>query len=1538
MKLKAAAAAVLSLFFAQASAAQKTEGDITVLGDAADYSSVSGGQSHADGKAVQGGLAGAAHGISGFADMTTNILLESGFYSMLVSSAATLDYAAQGVSSYTLAWTEQGGPYPANPPGTTYRLFVSTWAEADPYMVTYSTDEHGYPVESLAPNTSYYNFLLANYMEGDYSSYAYSTAVTLAAVPSTGAFTLTDAGHSTLGLTFASSGNPPPLLEDAWQTAGQPAGTLPAPRTGAAAVVYGSHVYVSGGFDGVYYSSAVFRAEVNPDGSLGAWGLAGFMPAGLYGHQAVAARGRLYILGGSAFGAARDEVWSADISSAGALGAWEKEPALDDPVYFHAAAQSGSRIYVAGGYMPGAGVLSSLSYAVIGPDGALSGWEPVEPMPAPRYGHSLTALEGRLLLAGGRDGASARAETWTYSPAADDWTAYPPLPAPRYGHAAAAVENRLYVFGGNNGYAPQRHVFHSSVPAAGTAPWTAGTPIPEARQFSAAALTGPRLHLFGGSPASAASDSVYSARVLGAEYLAEVAENSVFTVGLKSSVWSGAPSFVFSEMKPGTQYFYRARARNWAGAATAYSQAGSTYTYAAVPGTAAWTNVWVSSATANWTANGNPAGSDYNLVYSSYPDYSYPNSFSVAAGLSTELIGLEQSTTYYVKVRLKDAALLSRYAELPPVRTGFDPALDISSPTIDNKQGDIPGWRSTNTFLCDVDFADVGAAGLDRIELRISTQAADPTSFVGEWTPAITAINQDSYAADWRLTQQVWETMLDGASNYVSVRAYDRSGNRGELLEAFMVRKDSTPPAIAVGYAAPLAWQIDYPGDVTPLDFGDPLSGLARVQYSVSASKNFADGAVIPWTDIPGLTPGTSWYRPTLTYSFNALANATSNYFSFRAIDVAGSTRTLTDAFGIAKNVSGPIVDISTPTALFLSTFTLVAGNTAETNAHQVKGTEVSIRDLTSLLYYNAGAFLSGSRAWQDAQDFPSSYTIVFQNLPLISGRQYQVVARSSDAAGDYSQLFATHTFTFDADAPSAVVLYPADGSTAASVTAISGTAADPQSGITSVDAALRRLSDGKWWKNSVSEWDAVPEPLQAGTTPYWTWNFQPYLRDSLVHGASYYVTVRASDLAVPVNTGAFHASGSTFTYADATPPPPTTGLAAVPGAFSGAVNLSWRSAGDNAAGGYLQEGLYKIAYSTYTGAPASTAAAQVTITTASVTAGSTRYWTLTGLDPAAVYYFTLWTADDAQNWSAVSNEASALSGAPDSGALTGSVTDAAAQPLTGVLVEARSPAGALEGSDHTDAFGAYSIPGVNSLYVTIRAVWTAQDIESSVAKENVPNGSSNVNFSLSVSYQLASILGVIPSNYLPAYSGARPASARYTTRETRASSGAEPFVELYSRGRRIGAAYTDAAGSFEIPNLLPGTYSLRVFNGSEFSRLETVKLGPGERLVFSPQWDLLNKAGVFAYPNPASTEVHFHFSPSAVSFEAEVQIFDISGRLVRTLDAHAPDLAQLGGRRLTWDLVRDGAAPGVYLYVLRVKDVSTGRAEKVVKKFAVVR
>ena len=1015
---------------------------MTVLGDAADYSSASSGQ-EAPGYVIDGALAGVAYSTSG----AGNIGLESGFYSRLVVAPLGFDYSPQ-VSSYTLVW-----PAPANPSGTIYNLFVSTWAQADPYMVYYSTDAAGYPVEALAPNTSFYNFAIANYMEGDYSAPLSTTAVTLAAAPSTGAFTLADAGHDTLELSFAGFENSPPIPALDWSLSS----SAEKPRYGQASVFYGTHVFVSGGFDGIYFSSAVFRSSVSKNGSAGALSPAGFMPVGLYGHQMLAARGRLYVLGGYSASGSRREVWSADISSVGALGKWEAETQLPQPMYFHAAALVGARIYVTGGYKSGSGVLAGFDYADIGDDGALGGWLSAGAMPDARYAHSMTLLPGRLMLAGGKDGASARSEAWSCLidpvsiaayPAA--CTPYTPLPAPRYGHKALSSANRIYIIGGNNGSAAQAQVFITSVPALGSSHWESASPLPQPRQFAVAETLGSRLWVYGGSDGAAASDSIFSAALRGTEYLLEVALDEFFASGVKSSAWAGSPAAGFAELEPSTRYYFRSKARNWSGVETAYSPVGSTITYAAIPGTATWTDVWVDSATANWLPNGNPGGYNYELLSSTSQDF---NTFvsSLTLGNSVTFLDLQQSTTYYARIRVFDAfGRSSRFAELPPARTTFDPALDISSPTIDDQQGDFTDWKGTNTFLCDVNFADTGASGLSKFQLRISTALGDANSVVSIWENAVTTINQDSYTADWAIPQNIWEAMLEGASNYISARAYDNSGNYQDAPDLFSVIKDSTPPSISVPYAAsaPTAWLTDYPGKITDLRFSDELSGLANVQYSVSSAKIFADGSVIPWTDITllnstaALASGATWYQTDLTYSFNQLANATSNYFSFRAVDAAGSVRTFADAFGLAKNISGPTVSISSPTQAFLSTFTWVGGNSGETNFHAVRGTEISLRDLSSGLYYNSGDFLSGSRAWQDAEDLASTFTLTFNNLALIDGRPYQAVARSSDSAGDYSQLFATYTFTFDSAAPLVQILSPADGSAAASPSSISGTAA----------------------------------------------------------------------------------------------------------------------------------------------------------------------------------------------------------------------------------------------------------------------------------------------------------------------------------------------------------------------------------------------------------------------------------------------------------------------------------------------------------------
>lgn len=1533
------AAAVLSLLLAQAAAAEKTAGNITVLGDGVEFCASSLGLTGGV-NTVDGALAGinyASHDSGG-------TQLEAGFYSRMVSSPPAFGYSAASAGGYRLGWTDN------NPQGVTYETFVSTWAAADPYMAYYNAAGAEQAVTGLSPNTSFYNFTLANYMDGDYSVFGATAAVTLAAAVSSSTFRFEDVGHNTINLAFTAFSNPSASELSGWT----PGTDYPLARYGMASVVYGSHVYVSGGFTGVYTSSAVYRGELGAAGPV-AWQLAGFMKEGLYGHQLAAARGRLYVIGGRTQTEIRSAIWSAGLSTSGALSAWEPEQPLDTPLYFHSAAVSGDWLHISGGYSAN-GPQALIRSAKFTGAGALGAWVEGYSLGAPRYGHSMTVAAGRLYAAGGRDAVAVRGDVWAYTLAADGGIAggpfaYTLLPSPRYGHVALAAGDALYIIGGSGSTGVQNTVFVSTLPAGSdsVAPWRVTAAAgPGARQLASGAVYGGNLYVFGGYNAVALS-TLYSARATGTSYLAEASADASFVTGIISSGWTDGQAVSFYGLTPGTPYSVRVKARNRLNIETDFSDIAGTTTWSAMPGTAPWTSVFVTSAVPHWLANDNPSGTDYQVQWSSYSDYSIAVTTVDGQMLSYQIPegGLQPNTTYYAKVRVLNAAAgAARYVDLPPVFTSLDPELDHSSPTVDvNMVAASPDWRSTNTFVCDVDLADNAGndSGLAYFEVRAATAAAGAGGIVADWTPVVQDIYQGSYSQDWTVPGPVWELMKEGTSNYISIRVVDRAGNTTDYLDAFSVLKDTTPPELTTTYEAPAVVQTVDPGDIeNKFRFTDQNSGLLRAEYSVSTNKDYPDEAVTAWTEIstPTLKQGATFYEPAISYDFGQLANATSNYFSFRITDMAGSTRVYTSLFGIGKSVTGPVVSITSPdhSAAYLSAFSAVSGTVSPTNGHNVSGTEVALYDASSGRFYNGVSFLAVSPEWFDAADDlgAQTFSYAFGAPPLVSGRSYLAVARSSDVTGDYSLTFSSYAFTYDQAPPSGLVAEPADGTVSSTFT-VSGTASDPLAGISLMQASFRRLADGKWWGGS--DWAVDRGTITLGNSPAWSWTFPAPLRDGLADGASYYFTVWGRDKALPANEGVFGVYGATFTYSDTTPPSATLSLAASSGGRSGAVRLNWRSAGDNGPNGYLFSGKYAVAYSTYAGAAVSTASPNaVIISTGGQTADTLQTSLVTGLEAGVSYYFTLWTADDALNWSAPSPEVTGLAGLFDSGSLAGTVLDASTQALTGLLVEALGPGGAVEGSDYTDAYGRYSITGLSSDSLSVRVTWAADDIESSVAKDQVASGSAGVNFRLSAAYQLASITGMIPSSFIPR-GGYGPSAARYTTRAVRPTA-AQAFVEIYRRGRLIGSAFTDTAGAFEVPNLLPGTYAVRVYNGTDYSRMENVKLAAGQRLVFTPRYDLVNKDEVYAYPNPANSKVNFHFSTNGnTSFEAEVDIFDIAGRLIKTLKNPGTDtiVVPSGQYSFVWDFSDSKLASGVYVYILRVKS-GASEAKPVVKKFAVVR
>ena len=104
---------------------------------------------------------------------------------------------------------------------------------------------------------------------------------------------------------------------------------------------------------------------------------------------------------------------------------------------------------------------------------------------------------------------------------------------------------------------------------------------------------------------------------------------------------------------------------------------------------------------------------------------------------------------------------------------------------------------------------------------------------------------------------------------------------------------------------------------------------------------------------------------------------------------------------------------------------------------------------------------------------------------------------------------------------------------------------------------------------------------------------------------------------------------------ADTTAPAAPYVASAAPGSAAGSLNIIWMNTGDDGNSGNITGGAFKIAYSTLPGT-VQNMPPQIT-QSASLTAGTTQGYTMTGLTEGVTYYVAVKLADEVPNWSALS-------------------------------------------------------------------------------------------------------------------------------------------------------------------------------------------------------------------------------------------------------------------------------------------------------------
>lgn len=173
-----------------------------------------------------------------------------------------------------------------------------------------------------------------------------------------------------------------------------------------------NYVLVTGGRDDEITRSEANFAAIQPGGDLANWSGTSSLPDPTAFHAAVVAtpfnskvngEGYVYCIGGinDIGGQPTSAVYKAPINIDGSLGAWSFASALPIPLHSHGAVVFLSTIYVAGGATNDNQPVSAVYRADIDSTGELSAWQNLTSLPSGRSYHGLTVFGNYLHTFGG---------------------------------------------------------------------------------------------------------------------------------------------------------------------------------------------------------------------------------------------------------------------------------------------------------------------------------------------------------------------------------------------------------------------------------------------------------------------------------------------------------------------------------------------------------------------------------------------------------------------------------------------------------------------------------------------------------------------------------------------------------------------------------------------------------------------------------------------------------------------------------------------------------------------------------------------------------------------------------------------------------------------------------------------------------------------------------------------------------------------------------------------------------------------------------
>ncbi len=313
---------------------------------------------------------------------------------------------------------------------------------------------------------------------------------------------------------------------DAWQTN---ANVLPDARDRATSVTANGYIYVIGGTNGSTGTNTVYYAQLNLDGSTGSWTTsANALPEGRSGHTSVVANGYAYVIGGTASGTGTNTVYYAQLNLDGTTGAWQTSVnTLPASRTHHTSVVANGYVYALGG-SDGSASTNTVYYAELNLDGTTGAWQTAaETLPANRYYHNSVVANGYAYVIGGT-ASSTGTNTVYYAQLNLDgttgvWqTSANTLPANRLMASSVIANGYVYLISGGttsggSGQSPAVYYAKLNPNGANDAWQVNSSSLPDNRPLAAATVVNGYIYVSGGdtNPGGTAGDrdTVYYAGI-----------------------------------------------------------------------------------------------------------------------------------------------------------------------------------------------------------------------------------------------------------------------------------------------------------------------------------------------------------------------------------------------------------------------------------------------------------------------------------------------------------------------------------------------------------------------------------------------------------------------------------------------------------------------------------------------------------------------------------------------------------------------------------------------------------------------------------------------------------------------------------------------------------------------------------------------------------------------------------------------------------------------------------------------------------------